>query len=214
MNYIFLDASSTEVFGQVGTSREFYPFQWNTERNLASRLTRLCEEMLERANLRPSDISRFGLGTGPGSLTGLRIAAAFMRTLALATVSPLTPVDLFTWSAHTLASTGVTGPVRLTIPALLNQAFVVELELPLDVPFVHLSPRLDLPGPASNGTPTYGIRCENRGVTRVDPSPAILHELMQTAAPTDYNALLKVLPMYVIPSQAEINLEKRRSGKV
>lgn len=214
MNYIFLDASSVEVFGQVGTSRDFYPFHWNTERNLASRLTRLCEEMLERADLRPSDISRFGLGTGPGSLTGLRVAAAFMRTLALATGSPLTPVDLFTWSAHTLASSGVTGPVRLTIPALLNQAFVVELELPLEMPFVPLSPRLDLPGPAANGTPTYGIRHENRSVTRVDPSPAILHDLMQTAAPTDFDALLKALPMYVVPSQAEINLDKRRSGNI
>ncbi len=211
MNYIFLDASSTEVVGQVGTAREFFPFQWNTERNLASRLTRLCEEMLERADLRISDISRFGLGTGPGSLTGLRVAAAFMRTLALATDSPLTPIDLFTWSAHTLASSDVSGPVRLTIPALLNQAFVVDLELPLEMPFVSLSPRLDLPGPATDGRPTYGIRHENREVSHVEPSPAILHDLMQTAAPTGYDALLKALPLYVVPSQAEINLEKRRS---
>jgi len=213
VNYLFLDASSTEVYGQVGTAHDFFPFQWNTERNLASRLTRLCEEMLDRAGLRPYDIARFGLGTGPGSLTGLRVAASFMRTLALATDSPLTPIDLFTWSAHTLAAAGVTGPVRLTVPALLNQAFVVELDLPLEMPFIRLSPRLDLPGPSSNGIPTFGIRCESPGVHRVDPSPAILHDLMQTAAPTGFDALLKALPLYVVPSQAELNLEKRRSSK-
>jgi len=213
VNYIFLDASSTEVYGQAGTARDFFPFQWNTERNLASRLTRLCEEMLDRAGLRPHDIARFGLGTGPGSLTGLRVAASFMRTLALATESPLTPIDLFTWSAHTLAAGGVSGLVRLTVPALLNQAFVVELDLPLEMPFIGLSPRLDLPGPAANGIPTFGIRYESPGVKRVDPSPSILHDLMQTAMPTDFDALLKALPLYVVPSQAELNLEKRRSSK-
>jgi len=213
VNYIFLDASSTDVVGQVGTARDFFPFQWRTERDLASRLTRLCDEMLDRAGLHPHDIGRFGLGTGPGSLTGLRVAAAFLRTLALTTEAPLTPVDLFTWSAHTLAATGVTGRVRLTVPALLNQAFVADLVLPLDLPFGGIDPRLDARGPAPDGTPTWGIRYEAEGIQRIDPSPTILHDLMQTAAPTGFQALLEALPLYVVPSQAEINFEKKRSAQ-
>ncbi len=179
---------------------------------------------------------RLGVCTGPGSLTGLRVALSFFRALALVRELPLIGLDLFTWGARTLETRGVRGPVRLLAPAFLGQAFLVDLELPLRTGCLAIpdrlesgktgtdaadSPRVSDPsgsgrsppsapalGPRSgapDGRPTFGLRFAAEGVARLDPEPAVLHDLMLRApAPAGWEALLRVAPLYVVPSQAEL----------
>ncbi|NLI76195.1 MAG: hypothetical protein GX442_07120 [Candidatus Riflebacteria bacterium] len=149
-------------------------------------------------------LDRLGVCTGPGSLTGLRVALSFFRAIALARGLPLVGLDLFTWGAHTLAAQGRTGPVRLLAPAFLDQAFAADLILPLapyDLPAPFLAPRAAAP----DGRPAWGLRFAAEGAERLDPDPAVLHRLMgELPAPVGPAALQQVAPLYVVPSQAEL----------
>jgi tRNA threonylcarbamoyladenosine biosynthesis protein TsaB len=53
-------------------------------RGHAERLAPMVAELLERAGLQPSQLSRIGVTTGPGSFAGSRVGVAFARGLALA----------------------------------------------------------------------------------------------------------------------------------
>lgn len=53
-----------------------------------ARLPGLVREACETAGVRLHDIERFGVVTGPGSFTGVRVGVAFARGLALATGAP------------------------------------------------------------------------------------------------------------------------------
>lgn len=233
MRYLFLDASSPLAFGQAGDDPHHQAFTWSTRMNLAARLREMTGEMLaaldgpDRAGSprdgpgpdgpgaapvrsaapRASDfagLDRLGVCTGPGSLTGLRVALSFFRAIALARGLPLVGLDLFTWGAHTLAAQGRTGPVRLLAPAFLDQAFAADLILPLapyDLPAPFLAPRAAAP----DGRPAWGLRFAAEGAERLDPDPAVLHRLMgELPAPVGPAALQQVAPLYVVPSQAEL----------
>ncbi|RCK80865.1 MAG: hypothetical protein OZSIB_2753 [Candidatus Ozemobacter sibiricus] len=256
MRYFFLDASSPLAFGQAGDASHHQPFTWSTQMNLAARLPAMVAEMQAAlaawgalaepaagakapagGGFRLAAGDRLGVCTGPGSLTGLRVALSFVRALALVRELPVVGIDLFTWGARTLEARGVRGPVRLLAPAFLGQAFLVDLDLPLpssgdsglgsaDRPLAGTSesdgapagtgptgagatlsqhPRLGPRAGAPDGRPTFGLRFAAEGMARLDPEPAVLHELMLGApAHTGWEALLRVAPLYVVPSQAEL----------
>ncbi len=64
-------------------------------RGQAERLFPMLEEMLAGAGLRWPDVGRIGVGTGPGNFTGLRIAVAAARGLALGLGVPAVGVPTF-----------------------------------------------------------------------------------------------------------------------
>lgn len=55
----------------------------NIGRGHAERLAPMVAEILEEAYVKPADISRVAVCTGPGSFTGLRVALAFAKGFAL-----------------------------------------------------------------------------------------------------------------------------------
>ncbi len=59
----------------------------------ASQLLPLCHEALERAGSGWSQLTRVGVGVGPGSFTGLRIGVATARALAQSSRAQLAPVS-------------------------------------------------------------------------------------------------------------------------
>ncbi len=203
MKYLFIDASENSTFAQTGDTDGFKPRSFATDRNFAARITLICDEMLGNAGWSFSDLDCLALCTGPGSLTGLRVAAAFLRTAAMLTGKPLVGVNLFEWSLQSLLNQKKTGAIRVVMPTLIDKAFMVEATLPS---LHHSNPELIDRSASGTHPDTYGIRFTVPGVTEVKLDPAALHEILckkELKAAAGMSEILNILPMYVIPSQAE-----------
>ncbi len=223
MNYLFLDASGLDTFCQAGTGTAFRWKVFQTRRDLAARIPELLDEMLGIMGLERGNLDLLAVGTGPGSLTGLRVAGAFFRASAFVLGKPLLGIDLFRWAAASLWCEERADETTLLVPALMGKAFAVDL-VPAANGFSISKPvLLEVAAGVAKVNP-LGVKCLLPGIPRIDPSPVVLHDLVQArsepavVAETGHVALpglqadalsriLEVLPLYIIPSQAEVNLE-------
>ncbi|MDN5569153.1 MAG: tRNA (adenosine(37)-N6)-threonylcarbamoyltransferase complex dimerization subunit type 1 TsaB, partial [Paracoccus sp. (in: a-proteobacteria)] len=82
----------------------------------AERLISLLEEVLAEAGVSWKDLSALGVGTGPGNFTGIRIAVAAARGLALALKIPAIGI-----SATDAAAWQLPRPCRIVIPTRGDQ---------------------------------------------------------------------------------------------
>jgi tRNA threonylcarbamoyladenosine biosynthesis protein TsaB len=90
----------------------------------ATALLALVDEALAAAGLAPADLRRIGVGTGPGSFTGLRIGLATARGLAQGTGLPLAPVgSLDALAAGAAEAAGPEGAVLAVIDAGRGEGF-------------------------------------------------------------------------------------------
>jgi len=91
----------------------------------ATQLLTLVEEALGELGARLADVTRLGVGVGPGSFTGLRIGVATGRALAQATGAAAVPVstlDALAWGPG--AAGPPAGPVLAVLDARRGEAFV------------------------------------------------------------------------------------------
>jgi len=210
--YLFIDASENATYIQASNSNTYFNQIFDTHRNLGAKITEICDEMLQKAAVANNEIERFIVCTGPGSLTGLRVANSLLRTLAFLSERPLAGIDLFTWTAATLKADGKRGKVCLMAPTLIDKAFAVEVDLNTDLALYQPEPKLLENRLPHSEMPTFGIRWQNAGIEKVTPTPEALHHLIETqkANSPDFSELLKILPLYIIPSQAERKLEEKK----
>lgn len=75
----------------------------------AARLVPMIAELLEEAGLAPSDLERIVVGKGPGSFTGVRIAAATARGMSAGLGIPV-------WPISSLEAAAVSGPDHGLLP--------------------------------------------------------------------------------------------------
>ena len=106
MKYLFIDASENITHVQTGTENEFSAKNIDTNRDFAAKITEICDNMLKEVGWEKTDLTHLVVCTGPGSLTGLRVADGFLRTLSMVLNIPLIGIDLFKWSVQTLADKG------------------------------------------------------------------------------------------------------------
>ena len=238
MKYLFIDASENITHVQTGTEKEFSAKSIDTNRDFAAKITEICDNMLKEAGWEKTDLTHLVVCTGPGSLTGLRVADGFLRTLSMVLNIPLIGIDLFKWSMQTLSDKGYNGEVRFVMPTLIDKAFEVKCHLSSNPSLravedcVAIQNDLETRNDDSlwqssksgfitkpiliekkaipSETKTFGIRWSNDAAERLEPSPEALHELIleeAKTAKTGMDEILKVLPLYIIPSQAERNFK-------
>lgn len=64
-----------------------------TPREQTAQILALIDALLTEAGIRPADLDALVFGRGPGSFTGLRVAAAVVQGLSLASGVPIVPVS-------------------------------------------------------------------------------------------------------------------------
>lgn len=89
------------------------------DKGQAERLLPLCEELLAQAGQGWRDLNALAVGTGPGNFTGIRIAVAAARGLALSLGIPAIGVTRLEALAH-----GLPRPVTVIEDARRDEAYV------------------------------------------------------------------------------------------
>jgi tRNA threonylcarbamoyladenosine biosynthesis protein TsaB len=81
-----------------------------SERGHAQLLMPLLRDIAAEAGLRFADFDRFAVTIGPGSFTGIRVALAAARGLALGTDKPVIGIDVFSVVASETLQAGIPAP--------------------------------------------------------------------------------------------------------
>lgn len=82
----------------------------------------MVSALFDRVGWRPADVARWGVGVGPGSFTGVRIAVATAKGIALATGAELVGVTSLDAIAEGLGTAG--DVVVSTVPAGKGELYV------------------------------------------------------------------------------------------
>jgi tRNA threonylcarbamoyl adenosine modification protein YeaZ len=120
------------------------------EKGQAERLVPMLEEMLAEAGIRWSDLRALAVGTGPGNFTGVRIAVAAARGLALALGIPAVGVTRLEALAF-----GLPRPVIVVEDAKRGQVYV-QLFSPDGPGVAHLADRMVPACPATGSASGEG----------------------------------------------------------
>ncbi|MFP4404178.1 tRNA (adenosine(37)-N6)-threonylcarbamoyltransferase complex dimerization subunit type 1 TsaB [Rhodosalinus sp.] len=147
-------------------------------RGQAERLMPMLEEMLAEAGVGWSDLDVLGVGTGPGNFTGLRIAVAAARGLALALDVPAVGV-----SGFEVIHSATDGPHLAVIPAPQGRVYA---EAPGQAPILLSAGKAE-----ATGLPPAAL-----------PAPAALAEAIARLAAARGGASDPPAPLYLRPPDA------------
>jgi len=123
MNILALDTSmgacSAAVLRSANGARRLHALQAEMPRGHAEALMPMVDEVLAEAEIAPGELDLIAATVGPGSFTGVRIAIAAARGLALVTAAKLYGTDSLTVMARAalLASATPEGPFAVAVDA-------------------------------------------------------------------------------------------------
>ena len=116
------DACSVALY-RDGEYREIYEL---IPRQHSQRIFPMLRELLPSGNLREQGLDAIAYASGPGSFTGLRIAASAVQGLAFANELPALAVSTLACQAQTALREGVAGPedrVLSMLDARINEVY-------------------------------------------------------------------------------------------
>ncbi len=98
-----LDTTGSECsVSLVDEARVLAHFGRDIGRGHAEVLAGMVEEIFQKANLKPEDIDRIAVCTGPGNFTGLRVALSFAKGFALPRELPIIGINALELTAQRL----------------------------------------------------------------------------------------------------------------
>ncbi|MFD1509540.1 tRNA (adenosine(37)-N6)-threonylcarbamoyltransferase complex dimerization subunit type 1 TsaB [Lacimonas salitolerans] len=143
-------------------------------RGQAERLFPLLDDMLTEAGVAWADLTRIGVGIGPGNFTGIRISVSAARGLALSLGIPAIGVSTFDAIRHDQPQ------ARAAVPAPRDHVYLVQDGTPVLLPRDQAGPGLTFPpAPADLAMAIAQVAAS----ARPGPSPAPLYVRAANAAP-------------------------------
>jgi tRNA threonylcarbamoyladenosine biosynthesis protein TsaB len=218
MNILALDTSmgacSAAVLRAGSTARGLFAREALMARGHAEALMPMIAEVMEEARLDFSALDLIAATTGPGSFTGVRIAVAAARGLALVTPAKLYGIDSLTVMARSARSTGIAegAPFAVAVDARRGMLYLGlyddaggKLDGPLLVsPEDAVSLLPDLHTAVGNGATLLAEAAAQRGrkvqtaLPQLQPSAASLAEIALESGET----VPTLRPLYLRPPDA------------
>lgn len=94
MKYLFIDSATTNlVVAIINNGKISYIYNNNDGYDTSSKMMPVLAEAFDKANLKPKDIDKIFVVTGPGSFTGIRVGLTVAKTMAYALDIPIVPVS-------------------------------------------------------------------------------------------------------------------------
>lgn len=119
MNQLIIEASGAQLALLLATSEDCFSSLSEPDGRHDQRLLADVTDLLSRAGLSFSDIHRLGVGIGPGSFTGIRVALASAQGIAMGLDLPIYPID----SLALLALSQGAGRWHVAIDARLGELY-------------------------------------------------------------------------------------------
>jgi len=174
------DACSVAVFvdGQYRQRHEVIP------RQHSQRLFGMLQELLPSGNLRAHGIEAIAYGCGPGSFTGLRIAASAVQGLAYANSLPAVAVSSLACQVQTALRVGVVhvgDTVLSTMDARINEVYGAVYSFEQGLAVLQLGPWVCAPAeiPPIQEEPLCAV---GSGCHFLDQFPAAVRAILQPGA--------------------------------
>ena len=125
MNSLIIEASGPRLalYLKTSTGSEFWISEADGRHD--QRLLKEIQNILQRHGLEIGNLDELGVGVGPGSFTGIRVALATAQGLAMAINKPLKPVN----SMHLYAASLGEGRWSIASDARLGEVYFGEFEV-------------------------------------------------------------------------------------
>ena len=94
MKYLFIDSATTNlVVAIINDGKIAYIYNNNDNHDTSSKMMPVLAEAFDKAELKPQDIDKIFVVTGPGSFTGIRVGLTVAKTMAYTLNIPIVPIS-------------------------------------------------------------------------------------------------------------------------
>ena len=94
MTYLFIDTAANNLIISIIKNMEMiYCFNESNDKTLSSRIMPVIDEAFTKTNLKPTDIDKIFIVTGPGSFTGIRVGLTVAKVMSWGLNIPLIPLS-------------------------------------------------------------------------------------------------------------------------
>lgn len=121
-----LAIETSTVQGSVAVCRDEHVFsvRLGSETGNSRQVFGAVKEALDRADMSQTELNCIAFGSGPGSFTGVRVAAAAAQSLAFALRLPVVPVSSLAAVAVEAGRTRGAEPIAVCLDARMNEAYL------------------------------------------------------------------------------------------
>ena len=94
MKYLFIDSATTNlVVAIINEGKIAYIYNNNDGHDTSSKMMPVLAEAFDKAGLKPQDIDKIFVVTGPGSFTGIRVGLTVAKTMAYTLNIPIVSIS-------------------------------------------------------------------------------------------------------------------------
>lgn len=94
MRYLFIDSATTNLVVAIIENEELvYIYDSADGHDTSVKMMPVLAQAFEKANLKPQDIDKIFVVTGPGSFTGIRVGLTVAKTMAYSLNIPIVPIS-------------------------------------------------------------------------------------------------------------------------
>ena len=211
MNYFYVDTSTSYLYsGIVSNDKLLSEVKINYGSNLSKYAVSEIQKLFKEANIKPEDINKIIVVSGPGSFTGIRIGMTFAKIFAYSMNKEITEITSLDAMSKSINSKKIIVPIIDARRGYVYAAAYKENSKIIKEQYIKLE---DLINKLNNLNEEY-IFITNNDLdvdNKVTYNPNILNIVLAYSSKKSVNCHL-IEPTYLKLTEAEENLQKENDN--